>query len=226
MMKHLLFLFSTAFLLVCDICEAGSEAKKTNVILVMTDDQGYGELSFHGNPVLETPNLDQLARQSLRFTDYHADPICIPTKGQLMTACEWLDVFVDQQRQIRRGTLISGYWCLEVTEADTYDFELRRWPKEIDVLLMGKPASGGTALPFATARLFISDVHHLDIRDKKPYGFESLKKAVELGQTSVTFNVELETGPMALHTWFDDENGEPICSAYYVYVTKKMSRQA
>jgi len=42
--------------------------KQPNVIIVMTDDQGYGELSFHGNPVLKTPYLDQLAKQSLRFT--------------------------------------------------------------------------------------------------------------------------------------------------------------
>ena len=41
-----------------------------NVIIVMTDDQGYGDLSANGNPVLRTPNLDQLASQSVRLTDF------------------------------------------------------------------------------------------------------------------------------------------------------------
>ena len=56
-----------------------------NVILVMTDDQGYGDLSAHGNPVLRTPNLDQLAVESIRLTDFHVAPMCTPTRGQLMS---------------------------------------------------------------------------------------------------------------------------------------------
>ena len=59
-----------------------------NVIVVMTDDQGYGELSVHGNPILKTPNLDGLHRQSLRLTDYHVAPMCTPTRGQLMTGLD------------------------------------------------------------------------------------------------------------------------------------------
>ena len=59
--------------------------KRPNVILVLTDDQGYGDLSCHGNPVLKTPNLDKLHAQSVRFTDFHAAPMCTPTRGQLLT---------------------------------------------------------------------------------------------------------------------------------------------
>ena len=55
--------------------------EKPNVILVMTDDQGYGELSIHGNPILRTPNLDTLARQSIRFSDFHVAPMCAPTRA-------------------------------------------------------------------------------------------------------------------------------------------------
>ncbi|MCC6352919.1 MAG: sulfatase-like hydrolase/transferase [Verrucomicrobiae bacterium] len=61
-----------------------------NVILVITDDQGYGELSCHGNPVLKTPNLDRLHAESLRFTDFHVAPMCTPTRGQLMTGADAL----------------------------------------------------------------------------------------------------------------------------------------
>jgi arylsulfatase A-like enzyme len=62
-----------------------------NVIIVMTDDQGYGDLSAHGNPVLRTPKLDQLASQSIRLTDFHVAPMCTPTRGQLMSGRDALD---------------------------------------------------------------------------------------------------------------------------------------
>ena len=63
---------------------------RPNVILVMTDDQGYGELSCHGNPLLKTPNLDRLHDESIRFTDFHVSPMCTPTRGQLMTGMDCL----------------------------------------------------------------------------------------------------------------------------------------
>ena len=56
-----------------------------NVILVMTDDQGYGDLSCHGNPILKTPTLDRLYGQSIRLTDFHVDPTCSPTRSALLT---------------------------------------------------------------------------------------------------------------------------------------------
>ncbi|MEW6303796.1 MAG: arylsulfatase [Verrucomicrobiota bacterium] len=63
---------------------------RPNVILVLVDDQGYGDLSCHGNPVLKTPNLDRLHNQSIRFTDFHASPMCTPTRGQLLTGLDAL----------------------------------------------------------------------------------------------------------------------------------------
>ena len=56
-----------------------------NVILVMTDDQGYGDLACHGNPILKTPHLDRLHAESIRFTDFHVSPFCTPTRAALMT---------------------------------------------------------------------------------------------------------------------------------------------
>ena len=55
------------------------------MIIVLTDDQGYGDLSCHGNPILKTPNLDKLHQESVRFTDFHVAPMCTPTRGQLLT---------------------------------------------------------------------------------------------------------------------------------------------
>lgn len=63
-------------------------AAKPNVVIILSDDQGYGDFSIHGNPVLKTPNLDALARQSVRLTDFHVAPMCTPTRGQLMTGVD------------------------------------------------------------------------------------------------------------------------------------------
>ena len=63
---------------------------KPNVIILLTDDQGYGDLSCLGNPVLRTPNMDRLHSESVRFTDYHASPMCTPCRGQLMSGVDAL----------------------------------------------------------------------------------------------------------------------------------------
>ena len=59
--------------------------KRPNVILIITDDQGYGDFSCHGNPVLKTPHLDRLYSQSVRLTNFHVDPTCAPTRSSLLT---------------------------------------------------------------------------------------------------------------------------------------------
>jgi len=51
----------------------------------MTDDQGYGDLGCHGNPVIQTPNIDRLYTQSIRLTNFHVGPTCSPTRAALMT---------------------------------------------------------------------------------------------------------------------------------------------
>ncbi len=58
---------------------------RPNVILVMTDDQGMGDLSCMGNPVLRTPNLDRFYEMSTRFTDFHVSPTCAPTRSALLS---------------------------------------------------------------------------------------------------------------------------------------------
>lgn len=67
------------------------EKGRPDVILILTDDQGYGDLSAHGNPILKTPNLDKLHSQSIRFTDFHVAPMSTPTRGQLMTGRDAFD---------------------------------------------------------------------------------------------------------------------------------------
>ena len=59
--------------------------RRPNIILILTDDQGYGDLACHGNPIIKTPNLDRLHEESTRFTDFHVSPTCSPTRCSLMT---------------------------------------------------------------------------------------------------------------------------------------------
>jgi arylsulfatase A-like enzyme len=60
-------------------------ASRPNIILIITDDQGYGDLAVHGNPIIRTPQLDRLHAQSKRFVDFHVSPTCAPTRSALQT---------------------------------------------------------------------------------------------------------------------------------------------
>ncbi len=59
--------------------------KRPNIVLVMTDDQGYGDFSMYNNPIVKTPNIEKLANESQRFTNFHVDPTCSPTRAALMS---------------------------------------------------------------------------------------------------------------------------------------------
>ncbi|MEX0275379.1 MAG: arylsulfatase [Flavobacteriaceae bacterium] len=61
------------------------EKKHPNVILIITDDQGYGDLGITGNDQIKTPFLDQLAKESIRFNNFYVSPVCAPTRASLMT---------------------------------------------------------------------------------------------------------------------------------------------
>lgn len=63
---------------------------RPNVIIILSDDQGYGDFSCHGNPVLKTPALDKLYNESVRFGNFHVAALYTPTRGQLMTGLDAL----------------------------------------------------------------------------------------------------------------------------------------
>ncbi len=97
-----------------------SSAKQPNVVIVMSDDQGYANLSCMGHPVLKTPNVDRLHEESVRLTDYHVDPTCAPTRAALMTGRYsdrtgvWHTVLGRHQMRLREKTMAevfqeSGY---------------------------------------------------------------------------------------------------------------------
>jgi arylsulfatase A-like enzyme len=92
MMKRFLQRFVLASLALAFVSPspAAQPPRRPNVIVFLTDDNGYGDLACHGNPVLQTPNFDKLHSQSVRLTDFHVAPMCSPTRGQLMTGMDAL----------------------------------------------------------------------------------------------------------------------------------------
>ena len=133
-----------------------------------------------------------------------------------LSACEWADVFVDQQLQVRAGVSRNSYWHLYVDRPGEYDITLRRWPEESGLRLREAcPETTvtdgifppGRALPISRARIYV--------------GGMTRKKKVEEENREVTFRLHLEAGPTLLHSWFDDERQQPLCGAYYVTVYRR-----
>ena len=76
-------LAALAFALLCG--GGAAAADQPNILFILTDDQGYGDLGRHGHPLLRTPNLDQLYDESVRFDNFYVSPSCSPTRAALMT---------------------------------------------------------------------------------------------------------------------------------------------
>jgi arylsulfatase A-like enzyme len=66
-------------------CESKVQQEQLNVLLIITDDQGWGDLSFHGNQIVQTPQIDTLASQSIVFDRFYVSPVCAPTRASLLT---------------------------------------------------------------------------------------------------------------------------------------------
>ena len=90
MKKTIVFLFYSslplfAWIVPVSVLAQKPSEKKPNVIMIITDDQGDADMECHGNPYLKTPALNALFKKSARFTDFHVDPSCSPTRSALMT---------------------------------------------------------------------------------------------------------------------------------------------
>ena len=109
--QHSLLIVGMAWLF-CGYTAAAKSQEKPNVILIMTDDQGYGDLACHGHPFVKTPNLDKLHGDSVRLTNYHVSPVCSPTRAALMTGRHSQHVGVSgtggRQHLIIRGIPIAA----------------------------------------------------------------------------------------------------------------------
>ncbi|MDQ1297224.1 MAG: hypothetical protein QG611_1204 [Bacteroidota bacterium] len=113
-----------------------NDQEKPNVIFILTDDQGYGDLACHGNPWIKTPNLDKLHSESIRFTNFHTGTTSAPTRSGIMTGkyCNKVGVWhtingreflssdettlAESMKQAGYRTAIFGKWHL----GDSYPF--------------------------------------------------------------------------------------------------------
>src|SRR5262249_14990923 len=74
----------------CDLLSFGpslarAQPARPNVLIIITDDQGFGDLGVHGNPRIRTPALDRFARESVWLKSFRVSPVCSPTRASLLT---------------------------------------------------------------------------------------------------------------------------------------------
>ncbi len=81
------FLLSTFFFLLCPLLAAAAPASSpVNIIVILTDDQGYGDLGCYGSPTIRTPQIDRMAAEGARFTDFYSGAeVCTPCRAGLLT---------------------------------------------------------------------------------------------------------------------------------------------
>ncbi|MBT8314726.1 MAG: arylsulfatase, partial [Maribacter sp.] len=98
--------------------------ERPNVIIIITDDQGYGDLGYTGNPHVKTPNIDAFAAESVRFNNFYVSPVCAPTRASLMT----------------------GRYSLRTGIRDTYNGGAIMAPNEVTIAEMLKQADYRTGI--------------------------------------------------------------------------------
>ena len=83
-------LFELAVVALGMVAHLGASAARPNIVLIVTDDQGWWDLGSHGNQDIETPNLDGLASEGVELTRFYVQPVCAPTRAGLMTGRHYL----------------------------------------------------------------------------------------------------------------------------------------
>ncbi len=79
-------MLTSATILALCLSTAAPDADQPNIVLVMADDQGWGDMAYNGHPLLKTPHFDRMAAEALRFDRFYAAaPVCSPTRGSVMT---------------------------------------------------------------------------------------------------------------------------------------------
>ena len=118
LLRRISFVFSTMLAL------TAQAQQSPNVILIITDDQGYGDLGVTGNPHVRTPVIDKLAKESIRFNQFYVSPVCAPTRSSLMT----------------------GRYSLRTGVRDTYNGGAMMAPTEVTIAELLKQANYTTGI--------------------------------------------------------------------------------
>src|SRR5215203_3595126 len=86
MVRRFCFVLAVALVVFITRHAAGAQDALPNIVLVMADDQGWGDMAYNGHPVLKTPNFDAFSREGVRFDRFYAAaPVCSPTRASVLT---------------------------------------------------------------------------------------------------------------------------------------------
>jgi len=165
------------------------------------------DLGWRGRPIIGSARATEV---NLCAEDSY------PTQG----GCLW------NQATVSRGTATFGRWTLRVDEAGAYRVEVRRWPREVDAPLAGCPAGNKTVDAYLPDQPVVGPLYGgaakaLPVaRVQLKFGADVQEIAVRNRDRAAVFTAKLDAGPADLEATLLDEKGEPICSAYYVYVRR------
>lgn len=172
--------------------------RKPNIVLLLTDDQGDGDLSLHGNGKRKTPHMDSLGRDGLQFTQFHVNPVCSPARSSMLT----------DRYDYRTGVV------------DTFLGRSMMYPDEVTLAEMLGGAGYRTGI---FGKWHLGDRYPLRTAHFRLNGV-ALKQPVAKGATSCTFKAStIEAGPGRLEAFIQSGgtlSGSRAAGANYVDVNR------
>ncbi|ALJ04703.1 n-acetylgalactosamine-4-sulfatase [Pseudalgibacter alginicilyticus] len=205
--------------------EISTVNEKPNVILIMVDDVGYGDIAAHGNEWIKTPNIDKLYAESIRLTDYHVSPTCAPTRAAIMTGhhnyrtgvfftIKGRSLILEKEKTMAEifkangyNTAMFGKWHL----GDNYPF--RPQDKGFDDVLMHGGGGVGQTMDYWNNDYFDDTyVHNGKLKKYKGYSTDIwFKKAMQYieKQKDKPFFCYLSTNAAHSPYWVDDKYSTP-----------------
>src|SRR5437773_9595387 len=97
---HIVMAF--AFSLAIAPSTRAADTKKPNILFILADDLGYGDVGCYGQKIIQTPNIDRIAREGMRFTQFYAgSPICAASRCTLMTGLHTGHAFIRDNKEIK-----------------------------------------------------------------------------------------------------------------------------
>lgn len=209
-MKSAPSLFATLLLLTLDASAADISPARPNILFILADDLGYGDLGCYGHPVTKTPNIDQLSRDGTRFTQFYVSMLCSPTRASLITGQfppRWriFGHLAAMSDNSRRG---MPHWL--AAEAPSMPAALQK--AGYRTALFGKWHLGGGSGSYKNGKLYIN---HPDAPPVASYGFHVARAA--FGNAPSWRHAQLTDKPHEIYPYDDPEwqtwSSRSICDA-------------